>query len=486
MTDEELKKLKAQIREAMAADRHGVLMRFPFIGNLLMRMDLIPVRDRRCRTACTDGRKIFFDMDFYMKLKDSERLFVLAHEISHCMLLHLVRCQSRDQQLFNMASDMEVNYMLATQPNKHDIQPPKDVLWPDDCMKGKSAEVIYEYLLKKLKKTSNSQSFKLKKSGMNGNSSDGADADDNDEESYEAQRQYGNDSDRNRGGKTPNGKDTGKLEGQFDGHNYGGNTPDSQSDAEGGGSGDGKVTDQWGEVGYDSEFTPKVSDDFAEEMREAVIAEAQRTERTKGDMPAGLDAILKELQKPEMPWSELLNQYITQCFGDKRRWLPPSRRHVYNEIYLQSRRDEKIKVGCLVDTSGSCWGDLAKFFGELSGLLNSFGNYELYVIQCDADVHKVDHYDSANPFPVGDPKSIDIEGCGGSDFKPAFKYIREKALEFDCLVGFTDGFIDTPTYDPGYPVIWVLTSDGNMDFCSWGQKLKFKHASYEDASALSC
>ena len=492
MTEEELKKLKKQISESLASDRHAILMRFPFIGNLLMRMDLIPIRDKRCLTACTDGKRIYFNIAFYTKLNDKERVFVLAHEISHCMLLHLVRCQSRDKQLFNMASDMEVNYMLATQPNKHDIQPPKDVLWPDDCMKGKSAEVIYDYLLKKYKKqwrqALKGQSGQKAQQGNSGSNGFG-DQETDEDSSYDDQTQ-GN-GQKNHSGNGKDGKNTGKLEGQFDSHSYGGNTPDDSngnSESGEGGAGNGKVTDQWGEVGYDSDFKPQVSEDFAEEMREAVIAEAQRTERMKGDMPAGLDGIIKELQKPEIDWREKLSSFVTQCYGDKRSWIPPSRRHVYNEIYFPSHRDEKLKVGCLIDTSGSCWGDLTKFFGELCGLLNSFGKYELDVIQCDADVHRVDHYNAENPFPVDDPKSIDIEGCGGSDFRPAFKYIRENAMEFDCLVGFTDGYIDAPKNDPGYPVLWVLTKDGCEDFCDFGQKMKFKHNSYDDGdySSLSC
>jgi len=479
MTEETLKKLKKQVCESLATDRHALLMKFPFAGNILMRMDLVPIRDKRVRTACTDGKKIYFDIDFYTRLKDSERVFVMAHECFHCVLMHLVRCQTRDQRLFNIASDMEVNYMLSNQSNGHDIQPPPEVLFPPANLQGESAEVIYEWLLKSQKKNkSNSQAKSQGSQSQSGNRGD-------EETSYEdnvSARGGNRRSDPNSG---KDGNSTGKLEGQFDSHTYGGDPEDSSNgnpQENGSETGSSRVKDQWGDVGYDEDFKPKIDSDFAEKMREAVIAEVQRCEQTKGDVPSGLDGIIKEMLKPEISWKDVLSQFVTTCFGGKRKWLPPSRRHVYDEIYLQSRRDEKIKVGCLVDTSGSCWGDLSKFFGELSGLLNSFGNYDLFVIQCDAAVHGCDQYDAGNPFPVDDPSSIDIKGCGGSDFRPAFKYIRENALEFDALVCFTDGYIDVPTYDPGYPVLWVLTKDGNENLCDWGQKLKFKNASYEESS----
>lgn len=530
MNDEKLEQIKKEILQGLAKNRHALLYKFPFIGNLLMRMDLIPVRDWRCRTACTDGTKIYFDCDFYMSLNENERIFVLAHEISHCMMLHLVRLQTRNPDLFNIATDMEVNYMLSSQDKKYALIPPPKLCFPPKHLEGKNAEVIYDWLLQQAKKNQKNQQNQQSGNGSSSNSSGQS------SQTGKSQRQSNrhgngegdgdeedNDSSSRNGGKSSTnpekGYKSGKLSGQFDSHKYGNksngpngqddsqdtgqngnNSQDNSEDSDGEGDGQGKsgskngnsskgkgggknpygISDRWGEVGTDPDFSPKVSKDFAEDMREAVISEIQRTERTQGYVPAGLDGLLNEIKKPEIKWQEVLAQFVTTVYNGKRRWLPPSRRHVYNEIYLQSRRNERINVTVAIDTSGSCVGDLPKFFGELISLLKSFGAYDLHVIQCDAAVDKYDHYDDgAHPFDVENTKHIEWSGGGGTSFKPPFKFVREKNIQTDCFIYFTDGYGDAPTYPPSYPVLWILTADGSKDFCSWGQKIRFKEHSFE-------
>ena len=476
LSEEKLAKIKKEIAESLALDRHGLICDFPFTAAIAMRMDLIPTRDKRVRTACTDGKRVFFDCDFYSKLKKNERAFVLAHEIWHCVMLHLSRCQTRNKELFNIASDMEVNQLLVDNANGKIIAPPKNVLFPPSKLKGKSAEVIYDWLLKqanKQQKQQNSQNNSSQKdkgknqitSGLNDNiDSDGDDEDSRDECSSES-NSVGN----GKNGK--NGKDTGKLEGQFDKHTYTGDNGDSDVDE--------KVTDQWGEVGYDDDFNPDVPDDIAEQMREASIAAAQQCQREKGDLPAGVKQLLDKIQKPEIRWQEVLSQFVTSCYNGKRRWLPPNRRHVYNDMYFQSRRNEVVNIAVAIDTSGSCVGDLPKFFGELNGLVNSFGSYTIHLIQCDAAVDKYDVYDDNNPFDIEDGSKIEWAGGGGTSFCPVFKFMKKEGIQVDCLIYITDGFGDAPEEPPPYPVLWILTKDGCEDFCDWGKKIKFKNSSYD-------
>ena len=114
LSEKELAKLKKQTMAVMCQDRQKLLVRFPFTGGFLMRLEFVPVRDRRLRTAATDGERIFIDMAFCSRLSADERLFVMAHEVWHCVLMHMLRCQTRDPSAFNVATDMEVNRMLKT------------------------------------------------------------------------------------------------------------------------------------------------------------------------------------------------------------------------------------------------------------------------------------------------------------------------------------------------------------------------------------
>ena len=113
--DADLAKQKIKVEELLAQDRQKLLMKMPFIGALLMRLDLVPVRDERLDTAATDGDRIYVDIDFYMKLKSDERLFVLAHEAWHCALIHFMRRGDRNKEQFNIAADLEIHFILTGQ-----------------------------------------------------------------------------------------------------------------------------------------------------------------------------------------------------------------------------------------------------------------------------------------------------------------------------------------------------------------------------------
>ena len=425
MTDEMLKQHKKEILDSLSYIRHQLITRpgHAFIGGILMRMEIVPVRDYRCNTAMTDGTHIFFDIDFFNKLNEEERKFVLAHEVWHVIYMHFLRQNARETELWNIATDCEINYMLRTE----NFTSPEQLCYPDKEVEGKNAEEIYEYLLKKAKKQN-------KNSNMNNDSPSGG----------------------------SNGK--GNFSGQFDDH-YSENENDVVK----------LPSDQWGEKGIDKDFTPRISQDASERIREMVISEAQRYERTQGKLPSYLENVINRIRKPEINWREYLAQFVSSCIGDRRVWLPPNRHYVWSGGYFQSRRGEKIEVVVTVDTSGSTTCDLPKFMAELINLLETFGNYEMTVIQCDAEVHDVSVYDASNEYPINNPELIKWKGFGGSDLNPAFDEIIKRSIQGSLHIVFTDGYIDVPKKNPlQIPTLFVLTSDGDENLCDWGEKVKFK------------
>lgn len=66
----------------------------------------------RIPTACVTYDKMMWNPDFYQKLSESDRVFVLAHELDHVAYDHLGRLKDRDMQLFNMAADHAINLHL--------------------------------------------------------------------------------------------------------------------------------------------------------------------------------------------------------------------------------------------------------------------------------------------------------------------------------------------------------------------------------------
>ena len=137
-------KLKSKAAQSLEADRVRLLMDQPFVGAILIRQNLIPVVDSRCPTACTDGQNIFVNPEFYLAMSPAERRFLLAHEVWHTVYLHFLRGKGRDQELFNIATDMEINRMLRLERFKA----PKEALFPPWEWRNLNAEEIYERLQK--------------------------------------------------------------------------------------------------------------------------------------------------------------------------------------------------------------------------------------------------------------------------------------------------------------------------------------------------
>lgn len=463
--------------EQLAQDRQKLLMRWPFIGSIIMRMELIPVRDDRLSTASTDGNNIFVDINFYSSLDQQERLFVLAHEVWHSVLLHFARKKSRNAELFNAAADLEIHFTLLEEKMKEPWVLPHNPKWA-----GLSAEEIYEKLLQDIRysslsgmgsgegeKDENSTSAENSESEQDDaensddrNSSDGTGEEKQSEEENSAGNTTGN---QNQQDKKQNGNNAPKS---FDKHIY---QDDAKSSASSentscNNNGDGK-----NDFVMDDDYAPSIQSDTVEKVRGRVIAAAQQCEKIRGTLPGRAKAIVTELLTPELPWHELLKQFLTSCYGGSRSWLPPSRRYVWQDIYLPSMRQKKLKAIVAVDTSESTRDDWNDFFTELASLLKTFGKYELTFIQCDAQIQKIDKFDDCTPIP--NEYKWKILGAGGTDFRPVFEHIAKQKEQPDVLVYFTDGYGPAPKEAPSYPVLWVLTEQ-NTHPCEWGKFISLK------------
>lgn len=115
-----------ELVEAISA----TLVQQPFFAVLLL--DLMTIHesrtvighDRENRTAYTDGTKIVINPDFFKKLDVKERMFVLAHEITHVILQHPARMKGYHDmgygpdlkpfsgKRFNIAADYIINAYL--------------------------------------------------------------------------------------------------------------------------------------------------------------------------------------------------------------------------------------------------------------------------------------------------------------------------------------------------------------------------------------
>ena len=146
ITPEEYKRLKAEVVDKIVVARVGLLLRHPFFGNMATRLQ-IQECDEWCPTAATDGRNLYYNVEFFSKLSNKEIEFVIAHEILHCVFDHMTRREDRDPQLHNIACDYIVNNTLV----RDNIgEKPKDIqIFQDWKYDGWTSEAVYDDIYKK-------------------------------------------------------------------------------------------------------------------------------------------------------------------------------------------------------------------------------------------------------------------------------------------------------------------------------------------------
>ena len=472
LTEDQVEKLKYNARGILANARKTVLDRFPFVGTVAMGLDLVPVRETEVTTMATDGTAIYCDIDFLSRLSNDDKVFILAHEVYHNVMLHPIRRGGRDPELFNVANDMEVNDILRADG----LSVPKDAVLPDKFgfPTGKCAEEYYELLLNR-QKLQQMKSQSSSKSG-DGSLSGAGDGDDGDDDSdAESSSSAGKSGKSKAKSKKPIHNPTGELSGQFDKHIFKDDPAPSEDDAID--PEDSDVADSFGKVGHDPDYRPNVTDSACERIREsAVMAATMMAQR--GTLPGHLQRLVKELLEPKLDWKEVLAKFVTKAGGDtKRTWNKCNRRFVAAKTYLPSSYSDAMKVGVVLDTSGSVVQVADKFLSEVNGIVSAFTGYNLDLVQCDARVTSHMHFDEYEPLNLAEMK-YDINGGGGTYLTPALNWFKENNCDIDCIVVFTDCECEemTPDRAPEVPVLWISTKKGEHKNIQFGEVVDFDQA----------
>ena len=477
LTEDQIEKLKYNARGILANARKTVLDRFPFVGTVAMGLDLVPVRDTEVTTMATDGAAIYCDIDFLSRLSNDDKIFILAHEVYHNVMLHPIRRGSRDPELFNISNDMEVNDILRADG----LSVPKDAVLPDKFgfPTGKCSEEYYELLIQRqqLQQAKSSSSAKSGAGSFNGSgdgndSSDGDNDNDSDESSESSAAKSGKSKSKV---KKPVHNPNGELAGQFDKHIFKDDPAPSEDDALD--PEDSDVADSFGKVGHDPDYRPNVTESACERIREsAVMAATMMAQR--GELPGHLQRLVKELLEPKLDWKEVLAKFVTKAGGDtKRTWNKCNRRFVSQKTYLPSSYNDAMKVGVVLDTSGSVVQVADKFLSEVNGIVSAFTGYSLDLIQCDVRVTSHMHFDEYEPLNLAEMK-YDINGGGGTRLMPGLKWFKENECDIDCIVVFTDCECEqmTPENAPEVPVLWISTKKGEHKNIQFGEIVDFDPA----------
>lgn len=131
---------------ALLEVRVQLLIKNPFFGTLLLRLDLVDA-SKWCKTMTTDGKHLFYNRDYVQSFDKKQLTFVFAHILLHCALDHLSRSEDKDKEIWDIATDYVVNSILVTEGIG---TPPPDTLYSPKY-NDLSADEVYRILLEEEK-----------------------------------------------------------------------------------------------------------------------------------------------------------------------------------------------------------------------------------------------------------------------------------------------------------------------------------------------
>jgi len=232
---------------------------------------------------------------------------------------------------------------------------------------------------------------------------------------------------------------------------------DDHLDSDGDSAGDGEGPESEGKG------RPKMTDEERErarqEMKQAIISAAQSAEA--GQLPAGVERLIKQHTDPVMPWRELIQTNLTSSIRTDYTWMRPSRRGWHMDAIMPGMTPgEEIDVVVSLDMSGSISNKQAQaFLGEIAGMMDSFDGYKVHVFCFDTDTYNPQDFNSENMDNIDE---YEPQGGGGTDFDCIFKYLKENAIEPKRLIVFTDGYPNGSWGDPDYcDTTWIIHGDKN-------------------------
>jgi predicted metal-dependent peptidase len=243
---------------------------------------------------------------------------------------------------------------------------------------------------------------------------------------------------------------------------------DEHLDGEGDGDSDGK--DGKGRPKLSEEDRRQIKDEIKEAMLSAVAADAEGA----GNLPAGVQRIIRDLTEPQMNWRELLRMQLESTIKSDYTWMRASRKGWHMDAVMPGMKlDPMIDIALFIDASGSMGEAMLKdILSETAGIMESFPAYRIHVASFDTEVYNPQQYDSEN---LEDITEYQIKGGGGTDFDCVFSYLKENEIEPKRLVVFTDGYPYGSWGDENYAdTVWILHGTTTI-VPPWGQ-----HAYYDE------
>jgi predicted metal-dependent peptidase len=397
----------------------------PFFSYILMNMqiDKTEATDKIPTMAVNQFGDLWWNKEFVDGMDNDELKFCLAHEVGHISTLTFQRQGKRDATLWNIATDLVINYMLLDEG----FRPPKGILLPDHRgiyvfqsgkdgkqykidLNDKNAEQVYEELAKEAKAIKQI----VKADGKGG------------------------------------------YEGQLDGHLEGDKNDKGEGQGKNKTEGDAKANEnKW--------------------KRKAIEGATQA--KMRGTLSASMERMLDQMLEPVVDWRQKLFAYITNDLPVDYSMRLPSRRFISTGVYTPTVIRENLELIVGVDISGSIGHEeYVEFMSEVIGIANSYRQVKMRVIGWACSVDERDDIAVTN-----DTQEVLLKnkfyGGGGTELSCLTRYMESKEYKSRLLVILTDGYIEhDPQLPEGTDCLFVLSKNGSGEIIkNYGDVTSLNH-----------
>lgn len=461
--NEQIEKRNKLAEDVLHLSRNTLLVNLRFLDAALNELELIPVDEVN---LATDGQLLAYNPTFVLKRYKQEREEIVRaylHMLFHCVFRHMYVHSLVNQDLWGLACDIAVEYVIAglglkaATTNRELLQ--KSHYADLEKKAGKlTAEKLYRYFLDH--RQDGRQLAELR----------GAFYADDHRLWYmtEAEKAafFGQTLAVTLSGEDENGS------GDSDGNENG------ESSAEG---------------LPGSALSMSAAEARWTEISERMQMDMETFSKMQGDKAGGLMQNLREVNREKYDYTSFLKKFAVR--GEVMRVNDDEFDYIFYtyglKLYekmpliepLEYKEVKRIREFVIaIDTSGSVSGEIVQAFVQktynvLKSTESFFSRINLHIIQCDATIQEDAKITNQEEFD-NYLKNMKIHGLGGTDFRPVFSYVDwlRDQKEFQNLKGliyFTDGFGTFPAQKPEYDTAFVFVDDGfnNFNVPTWAIKL---------------
>jgi len=322
-----------------------MLLRYPRFGSEIASANIAYKSDLRYHTAATDGKNIYFDPEYLEKLSESDRLFLIAHELMHIKFAHAFRLedkngQKRDPDVWNEATDAIINANLE----RDGFTIKEGYVNRPEALKY-SAEEFYQLLLDEKKAKESEQQQKNNEQGNQSKKEDG--------DSQGQSNSQNNDSDSQH-----MGDDHSLWEEAFERRKKGNQSTDNSSTSQ---NEEKQLEDDSKNQNFDER------EEFSSNREERIARAKENLERMKKDMlsrsnfseKTNLGSVGESAE--EFDWRLLLRREVekTETIWSQRRSIAENN---YAYRLEENDIDDEAETEVMIDVSGSVDLDLVRAF----------------------------------------------------------------------------------------------------------------------------